>query len=527
MADACNRRCHVQLCSRPNHLSSFNTKKIPNGSDYYTRACFKFCSLWPQEQRGACAGGRGQEGTCQWRRRWWHGGASYSPECQRFRSNDPTFFIQLALLFHHNIMQQQLLNEKSSDSSVTEWVAALPRMLSAPYGHANILPQVIEVALSDAVPSPLVEKMMQAVARFAPQNDATASALLTLLECQAHPLPVIHALGSICVGCSDAIVSRAMLLLQACASTDRTLVVAALGAMASMPLKDHMKRAAFDTAVASLAYISDADAPSVSRAVLTACAGSGGSGGLQSQAVACVRAVCSSINHQHASLVHEEVAAAAKADTRTWKALLAVINTAQPWAPFDAALALLLLPCRRFRPAINAAIHRALQTSAISPEIFAPIFAAPAPSPAEDHMSYSGGGSSRSNASGGGALLFVDSLLRAPTLPQPMQWMACVIVPLIRRSRWSSEVAAQLVVTGAAAVSICFFRLTLLTQRCRPPCSGMAKEQQAGLPVQGARRAPQAELRICCSTSPCSTAKHCPCMRLLCCRMRSNATTNS
>jgi hypothetical protein len=29
------------------------------------------------------------------------------------------------------------------------------------------------------------------------------------------------------------------------------------------------------------------------------------------------------------------------------------MNTAQPWAPFDAALALLLLPCRRFRPAIR------------------------------------------------------------------------------------------------------------------------------------------------------------------------------
>jgi hypothetical protein len=253
-------------------------------------------------------------------------------------------------------MQQQFVAELSTESSIAEWAAALPRMLSAPYGHARILPQVIEVALSDAVPPPLVEKMMQAVARFAPQNDATASALLTLLECQAHPLPVIHALGSICVGCSDAIISRAMLQLQACASADRSLVVAALGAMSAMPLKDHMKRAAFDTAAASLAYISDVDAPSVSRAVLTACAGnssSGGGGGLQAQAVACVRAVCSSIGPQHASLVHEEVAAAAKADARTWKALLTAMNTAQPWAPFDAALALLLLPCRRFRPAIR------------------------------------------------------------------------------------------------------------------------------------------------------------------------------
>lgn len=363
-------------------------------------------------------------------------------------------------------MQQQLISENSMDSSITEWVAALPRMLSAPYGHAHILSQVIEVALSDAAPPPLVEKMMQAVARFAPQNDATAGALLTLLECQAHPLPVIHALGSICVGCSDAVISRAMQLLQACASADRALVVAALGAMAAMPLKDHMKRAAFDTAAASLTYISDADAPSVSRAVLTACAGNssgGGGSGLQSQAVACVRTVCSSINHQHASLVHEEVAAAAKADARTWKALLAVINTAQPWAPFDAALALLLLPCRRFRPAINAAIHRALQSSAISPEIFAPIFAAPTPSPADDRSSYAGGSSMRSNANSGGALLFIDCLLRAPTLPQPMQWMACVIVPLIRRSRCSSEVAAQLVVTGASAVSLSFL---VLRHRC-------------------------------------------------------------
>jgi hypothetical protein len=342
------------------------------------------------------------------------------------------------------------------DSSIVEWVAALPHMLSAPYGHAELLPQVIEVALSDAVPPALVEKMLQAVARFAPQNDATANALLTLLECQVHSLPVIHALGSICVACSEAVVARALLLLQSCASADRLLVVAALGAMAAMPLKDQMKRVAFDTAAASLAYISDADAPSVSRSVLTACSGgsSSSASALQSQAVSCVRAVCSSIGHQHASLVHEEVAAAAKADAKTWKALLAVISTAQPWTPFDAALAVLLLPCRRFRPAITAAIHRALQSSAISPDIFAPIFCATVPTSA-DRASYAGTSFSKSSAgSGGGATLLVDALLRSPTLPQPMQWMECVIVPLIRHSRCSSEVAAQLVITGAAAASL-------------------------------------------------------------------------
>jgi hypothetical protein len=194
----------------------------------------------------------------------------------------------------------------------------------------------------------------------------------------------------------------------------------------------------------------------VSRAVLTACAGnsSSGSNSLQSQAVSCVRAVCSSISQQHASLVHEEVAAAAKADTRTWKALYSAINAAQPWAPFDAALALLLLPCRRFRLAITAAIHRALHTSAISPQIFAPIFASCAAAPDRDRSFYSGGSSSRSSDGfGGGALLLVDALLRSPLLPQPMQWMECMIVPLIRRSRCSSEVAAHMVVTGAAAVA--------------------------------------------------------------------------
>ena len=356
------------------------------------------------------------------------------------------------------MQQQPLPSEQPADPSITQWVAALPRLLSAPYGHGELLPQIIEVALSDAVPPPLVEKMIQAVARFAPQNDATANALLTLLECQVHPLPVIHALGSICVACSEGIVSRTMLLLQTCASADRSLVVAALGAMAAMPLKDHMKRIAFDTAASSLAYISDADAPSVSRAVLTACAGnsSSGSNGLQSQAVSCVRAVCSSIGHQHASLVHEEVAAAAKADTRTWKALYAAISAAQPWAPFDAALALLLLPCRRFRPAITAAIHRALHTSAISPEIFAPIFASCAAAADDDRSVYSRSNSSRSSSDGfgGGALLLVDALLRSPSLPQPMQWMACMIVPLIRRSRCSSEVAAHLVVTGASVAAL-------------------------------------------------------------------------
>ncbi len=345
------------------------------------------------------------------------------------------------------------------DSSIVEWVAALPRMLSAPYGHAELLPQVIEVALSDAVPPALVEKMLQAVARFAPQNDATANALLTLLECQVHSLPVIHALGSICVACSEAVVARALLLLQSCASADRLLVVAALGAMAAMPLKDQMKRVAFDTAAASLAYISDADAPSVSRSVLTACSGSSSSSSsssssaLQSQAVSCVRAVCSSISHQHASLVHEEVAAAAKADAKTWKALLAVISAAQPWTPFDAALAVLLLPCRRFRPAIAQAIHRALHSSAISPDIFAPIFCATVPTSA-DRASYAGASFSKSSAGSGGATLLVHALLRSPTLPQPMQWMECVIVPLIRHSRCSSEVAAQLVITGAAAASL-------------------------------------------------------------------------
>jgi hypothetical protein len=350
-------------------------------------------------------------------------------------------------------MQQQSLldTEQSMDSSVAkvaDWVAALPRMLSDPYGHPDILPRIIEVALSDAVPDSIVDKMMQAVARFAPQNDATASALLTLLECQAHALPVIHALGSICVACSEDIITRALHLLQGCASADRSLVVAALGAMAAMPLKDHMKRVAFDTAVASLAYISDADAPSVSRAVLTACAGSS-SCGLEIQAVACVRAVCGSINSQDASLVHEEVAAAAKAHARTWKALLAAINAAQPWAPFDAALALLLLPCRRFRPSITAAIHRALRASTISPEIFAPIFASPAPTPMSERWSHGGVGS---GSGGGGALLLVDALLRSPALPQPMRWMTCVIVPLIRQSRCSTEVASHLVVTGDGVV---------------------------------------------------------------------------
>jgi hypothetical protein len=108
-------------------------------------------------------------------------------------------------------------------------------------------------------------------------------------------------------------------------------------------------------------------------------------------------------------------------------------------------------------PPISAALHRALQSAAISPEIFAPIFAAPAPALANDRQSCAGASSSisSSRSSGGGALLFVDCLLRAPTLPQPMQWMACVILPLVTRSCCSSEVAVQLVVTGAAALSVC------------------------------------------------------------------------
>ena len=422
---------------------------------------------------------------------------------------------------------QPLLPEQPADSSIAEWVAALPRMLSAPCGHADLLSQIIEVALSDAVPPSLVEKMLQAVARFAPQNDATASALLTLLECHVHPLPVIHALGSICVACSESVVSRALLLLQSCASADRSLVVAALGAMAAMPLKDQMKRVAFDTAAASLAYISDADAPSVSRSVLTACSGnsSSGSSSLQSQAVTCVRAVCSSIGQQHASLVHEEMAAAAKADAKTWKALLAAINAAHPWAPFDAALALLLLPCRRFRPAITASIHRALQSSAISPELFAPNFAGTAVA-VGDRSSCAGGSFSRSSG-GGGALLLVDALLRSPTLPQPMEWMECVIVPLIRRSHCSSEVAVQLVITGAAAAAAAaaarILYLTLSSQRCRPPCTVTGKLELAGAVVEFLHLT---ERRTCCSISLCSTAKRCRCTRCPCCKTRSSATTS-